>query len=121
MNPPLRACVATWVPLAACEAEDTSPETREVEAAEEDLRWVVAVAREQRTLDETRTRAAAADAAAKHGRDTRPKLPDIDETRNTARRGCGCTRHKALQKENPDIFVFGVVSSRRCPLVMRSD
>ena len=75
------------MPLAACAAEDTSPETREVEAAEEDLRWVVAVAREQRTLDETRTRAAAADAAAKHGRDTRPKLPDIDETRNTARRG----------------------------------
>jgi hypothetical protein len=32
-------------------------------------------------VDEACARAAAAEAAARHGRDTRPKLPDIDETR----------------------------------------
>jgi|TARA_B110000305_G_scaffold185511_1_gene206467 hypothetical protein len=120
MNPPFFARATTLVPRVRAEIPLPPPETADVEAAEE-LRIVAVAHRAARVDDDARARAAAADAAARHGRDTRLKLPDIDETRNTARRGCGCTRHKARQKENPDIFVFGVVSSRRCPLVMRSD
>jgi hypothetical protein len=52
----------------------------DVEAAEQDLR-VTEIARAAR-VDEARARAAAAEAAARHGRDTRQKLPDIDGTRD---------------------------------------
>ena len=87
MNPPFFARETTCAPRAGGGAAAGARDAPDVEAAEQDLR-VAEIAREAR-VDEACARAAAAEAAARHGRDTRPKLPDIDEHWNTARRGCG--------------------------------
>ena len=79
MNPPFFARETTCAPRAGGGAAAGARDAPAVEAAEQDLR-VAEIARAAR-VDEARARAAAAEAAARHGRDTRPKLPDIDETR----------------------------------------